>query len=254
MGGTRFLNGEDEYANQLVGEGVVGQHKANENEAMNGQLGNWAELPVRGQLDKPPMLLTPFVPRVSEELRKIATKYGVTCWHTFPGRPIDCFTAHRGRQHASKRKNCVYCTVCSCGKKYIGETNRNLKVRMKEHLQQSSNTAFSAHLKPAARPQQTQHRTRQFTHHLNSQQEQSQHSDRLSQPTNSTSDNTQHRPIWKDTLVIGSERNGLKRKLMESICIKSKAPLLCNTGLSIDVPAVWGNCREKIARDLSALD
>ncbi len=71
---------------------------------------------------KVPIFLSPFVPGVSEDLKKISSKYELTTWYTYPGRPMDLFTRHQGRQHQSKAQNCVYCTMCSCGCKYVGES------------------------------------------------------------------------------------------------------------------------------------
>ncbi len=75
-----------------------------------------------------PTLISPFVPGISEPLKKIAAKYNIRSWYTYPGKPMDIFTRHRGRMHLSKCRDCVYCVICSCGCEYVGETNRNLKV------------------------------------------------------------------------------------------------------------------------------
>ncbi len=104
--------------------------------------------PVDGLLRlRPPVLLTPYVPGVSELLRKVANKFEVLSWYTYPGKAMDLFTRHRGRVHLSKTRNSVYCAICSCGCEYVGETNRNLKVHIREHLQPSSSSALTAHLK-----------------------------------------------------------------------------------------------------------
>ncbi len=201
------------------------------------------------QIEKQPVLLSPFIPGISEELKKIAGKYEVKCWYTFPGSSLDAFTQHRGRQHLSKASNCVYSTICSCGCRYVGESNRNLKVRMKEHTHpphHSSTTAFTAHLRPNTRHQQTQRQTRQLTKLLNSQPD-LQHSQTLDSAT-------VHRPVWKDTLVLASERNSLKRIIIESICIQTKSAKLCNSGVSVEIPDVWDGCREAIGKELVCMD
>ncbi len=54
------------------------------------------------------VLLSPFVPGVREQLKKIANKYKVLSWYTYPGKPMDLFTRHRGRLHKSKCRNCIY--------------------------------------------------------------------------------------------------------------------------------------------------
>ncbi len=43
---------------------------------------------------KVPVFLSPFVPGVSEDLKKISSKYELTTWYTYPGRSMDLFTRH----------------------------------------------------------------------------------------------------------------------------------------------------------------
>ncbi len=68
------------------------------------------------------VMLTPFVPGISEKLQTLAGKYGLASWYTYPGKTSDLFTMHRGRAHPSKTQDCVYCTVCSCGVQYVKPT------------------------------------------------------------------------------------------------------------------------------------
>ncbi len=85
------------------------------------------------QLIRKPTFLIPFIPGVSERLKKIASGYNVRTWYTFPGRISDWFTKYWGWQHPSKAQHTVYCAMCSCGIQYVGESERNLKVRLAEH-------------------------------------------------------------------------------------------------------------------------
>ncbi len=212
---------------------------------------NWADTEDLLQSKmKVPIFLSPFVPGVSEDLKKISTKYELTSWCTYPGRPMDLFTQHRGCQHQSKAQNSVYCTMCSCGCKYIGESKRNLKVRLNEHLHQSSTTSFSAHIKSKKRQQQLNKQTRQLTCHVNSQEQQQQ------EPEVTTMQGllSAHEPIWKNTVVLDTEHNNLKRKIMESLCIQNKFASLCNAGLSVEIPAVWGACRLQLGKELVLMD
>ncbi len=75
------------------------------------------------QLQRTPILITPFVPVLSDQLKKIANKFDVRSWYTFPRKSMDMFTGHRGRSHLSKCRDVVYCAICSCGCQYVGETN-----------------------------------------------------------------------------------------------------------------------------------
>ncbi len=91
------------------------------------------------------------MPGISDQLKTIATSFGIKTWFTFPGKLLELSTEYRGRQHASKSQNVVYCCTCRCGHQYVGETGRNLKVRLSEHLHPSSNSAFSEHLEVATK-------------------------------------------------------------------------------------------------------
>ncbi len=48
------------------------------------------------------IMISPFVPGLSEKLQVVAGKYGLSSWHTYPGKLADLFTAHRGRPPISK--------------------------------------------------------------------------------------------------------------------------------------------------------
>ncbi len=142
--------------------------------------------------------------------------------------------------------------MCSCGCKYIGESKRNLKVRLSEHLYQSSTTSFSVHLKPKKRQQQLNKQTRQLSCHQASQQEQQQQ--QKPETTITQDPPSAHEPVWNNTVVVTTERNKLKRKIMESLCIQSKSASLCNNNLSVEIPAVWGACRARLDQELVCLD
>ncbi len=161
-----------------------------------------------------PILISPFVPIISDQLKKIAAKFDILSWYTYPGNYMDPFTRHRGRAHLSKSRNCVYCTICSCGSQYVGETNRNLKVRLREHLHRSSISSFSEHLRQ----------------------------------------NTGQAAMLHNTIVLSTESSNLKRKLIESFCIQEKSARLCNVGGSIEIPTIWELCRENIRAELVLMD
>ncbi len=56
------------------------------------------------------------------------------------------------------------------------------------------------------------------------------------------------------TTVITQEKNMRKRKFIESLCIKSKAPKLCSVGGSVVVSDIWDPSLPHIARSLKDLD
>ncbi len=94
-------------------------------------------------LDQRPVMVTPYVPVLSDRLHKVASGFGFCTWFKYPGKVAEMFTAHRNRTHKSKIKNSVYCCYCKCGKQYVGESMRNLKVRLSEHQHPSSNSSLS---------------------------------------------------------------------------------------------------------------
>ncbi len=165
-----------------------------------------------------PTLIVPYMNGVSDRLRMIAKKYDVRTWYTFPGKTMDAFTVHRGRLHESKARNTVYCAQCICGVEYIGESNRNLKVRLGEHKNRSSASAFSCHLCSKSKQGEEQE-----THAMS----------------------------LHNTTVLAMERNSFKCKILESLFINNKKARICNSGPSIDLVAIWRLCDVCIARQLA---
>ncbi len=141
-------------------------------------------------------------------------RFGISTWYSYPGRPLDRFTEHRGHTLISKSRNMVYCCQCSCGIQYIGQSFRNLKVRVSEHLLRNSRSAVSVHIRQ----------------------------------------NPGHFLATQNTVIIACEQNNLRRKLMESICFKRKAKMLCNTGLSLELLAIWNLCMDCVGKELQRID
>lgn len=75
----------------------------------------------------------PYVPKVSEKIRRVARKYNIkTAFKTQNTlRQHLCKTKPKNEEQASK--NCVYSIRCQCDREYIGETKRPLQVRLNEH-------------------------------------------------------------------------------------------------------------------------
>ncbi len=112
----------------------------------------------------------------------------------------------------------MYCANCSCGAQYVGETNRNLKVRLSEHKQNSSKSALSIHI------QEHKH------------------------------DSSPHEIVPHNTIILAREKNNLKRKITESLCIQHKAARLVNLGTSVELPDVWMRCAEVLRNQLADID
>ncbi len=93
-------------------------------------------------------LMILYIPGVSDQLWTIAKRYQVPVWFSYSGKLGDGLSsAYKERTHESKQRQSVYEAVCSCNKRYIGESLRNLKVRIVEHKSIHSESALSAHLR-----------------------------------------------------------------------------------------------------------
>ncbi len=121
--------------------------------------------------------------------------------------------------HCSKAMHTVYEAQCRCRVKYIGEMHRNLKVRLMEHTKRNSDSALTDHL-------------------FSDLQD---HFRKLEEKV--------HRIMPKRTLVLAQERHPLKRKILETISIKTRPENLCNTGLSIELESSWNPCLEHVQRE-----
>ncbi len=159
-------------------------------------------------------MILPFVPGTSDKLRKLASKFGLATWFQYPGHLTDLFTQYRGWVHSSKAHDTVYCLPCSCGTQYVGESGRNLKIRISEHLRNSSKSSLTAHL--------------------------------LNMDT--------HKPLLKHTQILAREGNVRKRKIIESLCIGNKKTRLCNSGFSVEMLQIWQLCAPMVSRQLSRSD
>ncbi len=159
-----------------------------------------------------PTMVIPYLPGIGDKLKKIASDFDVRVWYTYPGKTMDRFNLHRGQAHSSKSRYSVYNAQCICGLEYVGESARNLKVRLSEHIHKSSKSALSLHFR---------------------------------------TDSKQHSEAMHNTVVLARERNNQKRKIIESLCIESKRPKLCNTGLSTEIPAIWKLCAECVEKELA---
>ncbi len=170
-------------------------------------------------IDQRPVMICPFLPGISDHLKQLASSFGFKTWFTYPGKLPDLFTVYRGRGHPSKSMGSVYCCACTCGLEYIGESERNLKVRLSEHLHATSNSAISHHLR-------ANKENREELHLLET----------------------------KDTVVLATEKNLYKRRIIESFCIQNKRARKCNTGLSTDILPIWDCCAGKMAAQLPHAD
>ncbi len=162
-----------------------------------------------------PTLICPYIPGVSERLRSLAARFGVRNWLSYSGKLSENFGTYKEQFHSSKSRFAVYALDCSCGAKYVGESGRNLKIRVREHKRPTSKSALSVHIREAR---------------------------------------DDHTIEENSTTVLTQEKNLCKRRFMESAVIKAKSRRLCNNGPSVYVSDTWNPSIAKLARSLSVLD
>ncbi len=115
-------------------------------------------------------------------------------------------SAYKERTHESKQRHSVYEAVCSCNKRYIGESLRNVKVRIMEHKSIHSESALAIHLRIG------------YAHNL----------------------------LPNLTRTVIKEKQLFRREILESLVILNYPDLLCNKGPSTNISDMWYGCREKM--------
>ena len=83
--------------------------------------------------EKQPLAIIPYVSGVSERIRKACEKYNLKV--VFKSGPTLHSLLTRVKDPLPKEKlaGVVYQIACQCGKVYVGETQRRLETRVKEH-------------------------------------------------------------------------------------------------------------------------
>ncbi len=167
-----------------------------------------------GEVELPKkVLLVPYVPGVSDRLHTIANRYQVPSWYSYSGKLGDSFSGnYKDRQHVSKTRNSVYEVVCSCGVRYIGQSYRNLKVRIAEHRNLAhSESSLSSHLR----------------------------------------NGPGHQLLHNRTLPLVKEKQNFRRKLLESLMILHTPHKICNAGPSLEVSDMWYACQPRLRAALA---
>ncbi len=167
-----------------------------------------------------PTLFCPYIPGVSERLKNLAARYGVRHWQSYGGKISDLVCTFKDKYHSSKSMFSVYSISCFCGTRYLGESGRNLKIRLHEHSLKSSKSSISLHMK------EENEKEKANRHKINPQ----------------------------SAILITQERNTRKRKFIESVCIKARRASLCNTGPSFAILDIWDSSLPKIAKRMEKLE
>jgi len=134
-----------------------------------------------------PRVILPYVPTLTESVGRIITRtLGNPLGYIPFNRMSDIVSTHKDKDICP---NCgVYKISCACGALYIGETGRDLSVRMKEHQDHSR----LGHIDKSAIANHTWENINDNGHHID----------------------------WDSAQIIVSEARHTQRKLMEAIIIK----------------------------------
>ncbi len=132
------------------------------------------------------MLIAPYVPGLSECLKSMSGCFGVRHWQSYGGKLSDLVSNFKDHIHSSKSLCSVYSVACGCGVHYVGESRRNLKIRIQEHRQHSSKSAISLHVWESEKEESTEQK---------------------------------HEVRGESMTIITQEKNARRRHFIESICM-----------------------------------
>lgn len=147
-------------------------------------------------------LVIPYVWGVSKKIRRIAASFDLrTAFHS---RLIleRLLCSKTPSLEMLDKKNIIYNIPCECGKVYLGETCRSLRVRLYEHkknVKRGSNTAGS-----------------KLAEHVWEEQ---------------------HRILWDQVGIVASEGKMFGRRFKESVFILLNND--CISQVSMEVPGIW---------------
>ena len=152
---------------------------------MRHHVGNKADK-VNSEIENNIKLYLPYEKGITEKISRIAAKYSVSVIHINNTSLKNKVNYKRGQANKTEEQGVVYEVHCKdCEKVYIGETGRQLNIRLNEHKKGARNiddnkiSGLSYHIK-----------------------------------------NTGHNIDWKSTKILFKEKNYIKRKFKEGLAIK----------------------------------
>ncbi len=157
-------------------------------------------------------LIIPYISGISDQLRTVAKRYQIPVWYTYTGKIGDGFSAsYKEKVPEAKQRHAIYEAVCTCNQRYIGESFRNLKVRINEHQSVHSSSALSKHLQLGG----------------------------------------WHKLLPNLTRTVIREKQKYRRKILESLVILNYPDILCNMGPSTNISDMWFGCRDRLRQALT---
>jgi hypothetical protein len=156
----------------------------------------------------------PFHPRANRMFKMLKNKFGIDTVYK-KTKTLGSILKHTSRTPVDKftKQNIVYKVPCQCLKAYIGESKRKLGTRLKEHQAQCKQTDKTNKVK-----KDSYNDTGIPLHHKKEK----------------------HEFLWEQTVILESERDITRRRLLEAIHIYKNKHLTVNvySGKS-DIPKTW---------------
>ena len=151
--------------------------------------------------------MLPYVEGLTQNLNRLLMKNGIKCAISSRGQRLRDHISKIKDPQAPETKPCVYEIPCHCGKKYIGQTGRKLKVRITEHKRdvRYDNRAGSA-----------------FVEHLYEQGD--------------------HAPMWDKAKVVDNEEHLTKRLTKEAMHIYLEKGRAINRMEGTAFSSLWDTC------------
>lgn len=144
----------------------------------------------------------PYIPRLGEKIKRIGLKFGISTIFK-SSNTIKSKLVKFKPKNPVINKNVIYSIPCECDKIYVGETGRELNVRVKEH-------------RTAVEKKKDINISKLVEHSLE----------------------TGHRILWEDVRAIGKEEEWRKRKIHEAGVILNGGNRIISTP-SIDIDKIW---------------
>ncbi len=137
--------------------------------------------------EEQPRVILPYIPNLTENVaRVINRKLGNPLGYIPYNRMSDIVSSHKDKEICPKCG--IYVVICTCGSMYIGETGRDLNVRLKEH----KDSTRLGHLDKSA----------------------------IANHAWENINDEKHKIQWEDAKIIVSEGRYTQRKMMEAVLIK----------------------------------
>ena len=165
------------------------------------------------------LIVLPYISKTSEHLAKIYKEFGITTAMK-PATTLRSMLVHpKDKISKENTSGVVYEIPCkNCNRSYIGETGRNLGVRMKEHKTDVQNNQRVQYTRAARKRSETEWNKSAITDHTNKEN---------------------HVINWDKTKVLAKESHRQKRWIREAIEIRKKGTTMNRDQGNYQLPPIY---------------